>query len=98
MSASVLVCLLLSGLAVFFLFPRSIDVSYVGVKSVFVSYNKDKRSVCLNITVSIFCADLGFALSSSVVPNGAGRVRITTAEGRMGAENACCPAELAEHH
>lgn len=52
-SASVLVCLLLSGLAVFFLFPRSIDVSYVGVKSVFVSYNKDKRSVYLNITVSV---------------------------------------------
>lgn len=52
MSASVLLCLLLSGLAVFFLFPRSIDVSYVGVKSVFVSYNKDKRSVSLNITVS----------------------------------------------
>lgn len=51
-SASVLVCLLLSSLAVFFLFPRSIDVSYVGVKSVFVSYEKDKRSVYLNITVS----------------------------------------------
>lgn len=51
-SASVLVCLLFSGLAVFFLFPRSIDVSYVGVKSVFVSYNKDKHSVYLNITVS----------------------------------------------
>lgn len=51
-SASVLVCLLLSGLAVFFLFPRSVDVSYVGVKSVFVSYNKDKHSVYLNITVS----------------------------------------------
>ncbi|XP_037329419.1 transmembrane protein 106B isoform X1 [Pungitius pungitius] len=49
-SASVVVCLLLSSLAVFFLFPRSIDVSYVGVKSVFVSYNKDKRSVYLNIT------------------------------------------------
>ncbi|XP_076610130.1 transmembrane protein 106B-like [Chaetodon auriga] len=49
-SASVVVCLLLSGLAVFFLFPRSIDVSYVGVKSVFVSYNPEKRSVYLNIT------------------------------------------------
>lgn len=70
MSASVLVCLLLSGLAVFFLFPRSIDVSYVGVKSVFVSYNKDKRSVYLNITVSscmsfllilgLVCCRLGF--------------------------------------
>ncbi|XP_068566878.1 transmembrane protein 106B isoform X2 [Cebidichthys violaceus] len=49
-SASVVVCLLLSSLAVFFLFPRSIDVSYVGVKSVFVSYDQDKRSVYLNIT------------------------------------------------
>lgn len=49
-SASVVVCLLLSSLAVFFLFPRSIDVSYVGVKSVFVGYDEDKRSVYLNIT------------------------------------------------
>ncbi|XP_068188805.1 transmembrane protein 106B-like [Antennarius striatus] len=49
-SASVVVCLLLSSLAVFFLFPRSIDVSYVGVKSVFVSYDQDKSSVYLNIT------------------------------------------------
>ncbi|KAJ4921834.1 hypothetical protein JOQ06_024660 [Pogonophryne albipinna] len=49
-SASVAVCLLLSSLAVFFLFPRSIDVSYAGVKSVFVSYDQDKRSVYLNIT------------------------------------------------
>ncbi|XP_067111292.1 transmembrane protein 106B [Osmerus mordax] len=49
-TASVIVCLLLSSLAVFFLFPRSIDVSYVGVKSVFVSYDQDKRIVYLNIT------------------------------------------------
>ncbi|KAJ8367366.1 hypothetical protein AAFF_G00320650 [Aldrovandia affinis] len=49
-TASVIVCLLLSGLAVFFLFPRSIDVSYVGVKSVFVSYDQDKRIVYLNVT------------------------------------------------
>uniref|UniRef100_A0A8C2WQJ1 Transmembrane protein 106B n=1 Tax=Cyclopterus lumpus TaxID=8103 RepID=A0A8C2WQJ1_CYCLU len=49
-SASVVLCLLLSSLAVFFLFPRSIDVSYVGVKSVFVSYDQEKRSVYLNIT------------------------------------------------
>ncbi|XP_071396404.1 transmembrane protein 106B [Centroberyx affinis] len=49
-TASVLVCLLLSILAVFFLFPRTIDVSYVGVKSVFVSYDQDKRIVYLNIT------------------------------------------------
>ncbi|XP_062321315.1 transmembrane protein 106Ba [Osmerus eperlanus] len=49
-SVSVSVCLLLSGLAVFFLFPRSIDVSYVGVKSAFVSYDQDRRIVYLNIT------------------------------------------------
>lgn len=49
-TASVLLCLLLCGLAIFFLFPRSIDVSYVGVKSVVVSYDQEKR-VHLNITV-----------------------------------------------
>ncbi|XP_054620611.1 transmembrane protein 106B-like [Dunckerocampus dactyliophorus] len=49
-TASVAVCLLLSSLAVFFLFPRSIDVTYVGVKSVYVSYDQDKHSVYLNIT------------------------------------------------
>lgn len=49
-SVSVSVCLLLSGLAVFFLFPRSIDVSYVGVKSAFVSYDQERRIVYLNIT------------------------------------------------
>ncbi|XP_071780498.1 transmembrane protein 106Ba [Centroberyx gerrardi] len=47
---SVALCLLLSCLAVFFLFPRSIDVSYVGVKSAFVSYDQDRRIVYLNIT------------------------------------------------
>lgn len=51
MTASVLVCLLLSSLAVFFLFPRSIDVNYVGVKSVYVSYDQSKRIVYLNVTV-----------------------------------------------
>lgn len=50
--ASVFVCLLLSGLAVFFLFPRSIDVKYIGVKSAYVSYDVQKRTVYLNITVS----------------------------------------------
>ncbi|XP_019712883.1 transmembrane protein 106B [Hippocampus comes] len=49
-TASVVVCLLLSSLAVFFLFPRSIDVTYVGVKSVYVGYDKEKQSVYLNIT------------------------------------------------
>uniref|UniRef100_A0A3B4B0U1 Transmembrane protein 106B n=1 Tax=Periophthalmus magnuspinnatus TaxID=409849 RepID=A0A3B4B0U1_9GOBI len=49
-TASVAVCLLLSSLAVFFLFPRSIDVSYVGVKSVYVDYDQERRSVYLNIT------------------------------------------------
>ncbi|XP_051948904.1 transmembrane protein 106B-like [Xyrauchen texanus] len=49
-TASVSLCLLLSGLAVFFLFPRSIDVNYVGVKSVYVLYDQSKRIVYLNIT------------------------------------------------
>ncbi|XP_062870531.1 transmembrane protein 106B [Trichomycterus rosablanca] len=49
-TASVIVCLLLSGLAVFFLFPRSIDVTYVGVKSVYVTYDQTKHIVYLNIT------------------------------------------------
>lgn len=48
--ASVSVCLLLSGLAVFFLFPRSIDVKYIGVKSAYVSYDFQKRTIYLNIT------------------------------------------------
>ncbi|XP_043995062.1 transmembrane protein 106B-like isoform X3 [Gambusia affinis] len=50
-SASVVLCLLLSSLAVFFLFPRSIDVSSVGVKSVYVSYDLDRHIVYLNITI-----------------------------------------------
>lgn len=49
--ASVSVCLLISGLAVFFLFPRSIDVKYIGVKSAYVSYDTEKRTIYLNITV-----------------------------------------------
>uniref|UniRef100_A0A8C1QHD9 Transmembrane protein 106B n=1 Tax=Cyprinus carpio TaxID=7962 RepID=A0A8C1QHD9_CYPCA len=52
-TASVTVCLLLSSLAVFFLFPRSIDVNYVGVKSVYVSYDQSKRIVYLNVTNSL---------------------------------------------
>lgn len=50
---SVALCLLLSGLAVFFLFPRPIDVSYVGIKSAYVSYDQDKRIVYLNITSTL---------------------------------------------
>ncbi|KAJ0066472.1 hypothetical protein NL108_013499, partial [Boleophthalmus pectinirostris] len=50
---SVALCLLLSGLAVFFLFPRPIDVSYVGIKSAYVSYDQDKRIVFLNITSTL---------------------------------------------
>lgn len=53
MTASVTVCLLLSGLAVFFLFPRSIDVQYIGVKSVYVTYEQERRIIYLNITVSL---------------------------------------------
>uniref|UniRef100_A0A8C2BGC3 Transmembrane protein 106B n=1 Tax=Cyprinus carpio TaxID=7962 RepID=A0A8C2BGC3_CYPCA len=49
-SLSVVLCLLLSGLAVFFLFPRTIDVSYVGVKSAYVTYNRDQHIIYINIT------------------------------------------------
>ncbi|KAL7832087.1 hypothetical protein AOLI_G00296350 [Acnodon oligacanthus] len=49
-SLSVLLCLLLSGLAVFFLFPRTIDVSYIGVKSSYVAFDADNRIVYINIT------------------------------------------------
>ena len=65
-TASVIVCLLLSGLAVFFLFPRSIDVNYVGVKSVYVAYDQTKRIVYLNITVS-FQQCFGLKENSSVL-------------------------------
>ncbi|KAM6958709.1 transmembrane protein 106B [Aplochiton taeniatus] len=49
-TGSVMACLLLSSLAVFFLFPRTIDVAYVGVKSVLVSYDQEKHIVYLNVT------------------------------------------------
>ncbi|XP_052471740.1 transmembrane protein 106B [Carassius gibelio] len=49
-SLSVVLCLLLSGLAVFFLFPQTIDVSYVGVKSAYVTFDRDRRIIYLNIT------------------------------------------------
>ncbi|XP_008330332.1 transmembrane protein 106B-like [Cynoglossus semilaevis] len=49
-TVSVLVCLLLSTLAVFFLFPRSIDISNVGAKFVLVTYDQERRTVYLNIT------------------------------------------------
>ncbi|XP_027728363.1 transmembrane protein 106B [Vombatus ursinus] len=55
--ASVFVCLLLSGLAVFFLFPRSIDVKYIGVKSAYVSYDDAKRVIYLNITNTLNIAN-----------------------------------------
>ncbi|XP_072269045.1 transmembrane protein 106B [Pyxicephalus adspersus] len=49
-TVSVIVCLLLSSLAVFFLFPRSIDIQYVGIKAVYVTYEEATNSVYLNIT------------------------------------------------
>ncbi|XP_051921856.1 transmembrane protein 106Ba [Hippocampus zosterae] len=47
---SVCLCLLLSSLAVFFLFPRTINVDYVGVKSAYVGYDHEKQIIYLNIT------------------------------------------------
>ncbi|XP_053324159.1 transmembrane protein 106B [Spea bombifrons] len=50
---SVVLCLLLSGLALFFLFPRSVDIQYIGVKSVYVGYDESGSSVYLNITSTL---------------------------------------------
>ncbi|XP_076832470.1 transmembrane protein 106Ba [Brachyhypopomus gauderio] len=47
---SVLLCMLLCGLAGFFLFPRAIDVSYIGVKSSYVTFDAQRRIVYINIT------------------------------------------------
>ncbi|XP_066533362.1 transmembrane protein 106Ba [Hoplias malabaricus] len=47
---SVLLCLLLSGLAIFFLFPRTIDVSYIGVKSSYVTFDTKNQIIYINIT------------------------------------------------
>ncbi|XP_029444836.1 transmembrane protein 106B [Rhinatrema bivittatum] len=49
-SVSVAACLLFCGLALFFLFPRSIDVQYVGVKSVYMSKDQVYHFIYLNIT------------------------------------------------
>ncbi|XP_061693125.1 transmembrane protein 106B-like isoform X2 [Syngnathoides biaculeatus] len=68
-TASVVVCLLLSSLAVFFLFPRSIDVTYVGVKSVYVGYDKEKHSVYLNITMILFIYPLELQNTLNITNN-----------------------------
>uniref|UniRef100_V9L5U1 Transmembrane protein 106B n=1 Tax=Callorhinchus milii TaxID=7868 RepID=V9L5U1_CALMI len=47
---AVVTSLLLSGLAIFFLFPRSIEVEHVGVKSAYVSYDRPEHAVHLKIT------------------------------------------------
>lgn len=57
-SLSVMLCLLLSGLAVFFLFPRTIDVAYVGVKSTYVNFDTEQRIIYLNITVRSFVSSV----------------------------------------
>ncbi|MEE6466470.1 hypothetical protein FKM82_006966 [Ascaphus truei] len=74
-TVSVTVCLLLSGLAVFFLFPRSVDVQYVGVKSVFVSYDEASRSVYLNITNTLNITNNNFY--SIEVENVTGQVQFS---------------------
>ncbi|PWA20641.1 hypothetical protein CCH79_00011456 [Gambusia affinis] len=65
---SVALCLLLSCLAVFFLFPRSIDVTYVGVKSAYVSYNQEQRIVYLTITLRSASPPEGGALPPRAHP------------------------------
>ncbi|KAK1786448.1 hypothetical protein P4O66_018136 [Electrophorus voltai] len=47
---SVLLCILLFVLAGFFLFPRAIDVHYIGVKSSYVTFDTEQRIMYINIT------------------------------------------------
>ncbi|XP_028297970.1 transmembrane protein 106Ba [Gouania willdenowi] len=74
-SISVAVCLLLCALVVFFLFPRSIDVSYVGVKSAYVSYDQNRQIVYLNITSSLNITNNNFYAVS--VTNVTGQVQFS---------------------
>lgn len=62
---SVLLCLLLSGLVVFFLFPRSVLVDDDGIKVVQVWFDKKNSVVILAITVTLSCL---------CVPNGVNSV------------------------
>lgn len=52
---SVLLCLLISGLVVFFLFPHSVLVDDGGIKVVRVWFDKKNSVVILAITVQFFC-------------------------------------------
>ncbi|OCT74041.1 transmembrane protein 106B S homeolog isoform X1 [Xenopus laevis] len=74
-TVSVIVCLLLSCLAVFFLFPRSVDVHSVGVKSVLVSYDEENHLVYLNITNTINITNNNFY--SIEVENVTGQVQFS---------------------
>ncbi|XP_059812507.1 transmembrane protein 106A [Hemitrygon akajei] len=49
-AVAVIISLLISGLAIFFLFPRSIDVEHVGIKSAYVIDDKKDYRVILKIT------------------------------------------------
>ncbi|KAM4705605.1 transmembrane protein 106B [Rhinophrynus dorsalis] len=85
-TVSVIVCLLLSGLAVFFLFPRSVDVQYVGVKSVYVSYDAASHSVYLNITNTVNITNNNYY--SIEVDNVTGQVQFSkTVIGKMKLNN-----------
>lgn len=52
---SVLLCLLLSGLGVFFLFPHSVLVDDDGIKVVQVWFDRKNSAVLLAITVNFLC-------------------------------------------
>ncbi|XP_057276852.1 transmembrane protein 106C isoform X1 [Pezoporus wallicus] len=61
---SVLLCLLISGLVVFFLFPHSILVDDDGIKVVQVWFDKKNSVVILAITVSCCCVFLPKGINS----------------------------------
>lgn len=54
---SVLLCLLVSSLVAFFLFPRSVVVEDAGLRSVTVRFDHLSKKVLMNMTVSFILAD-----------------------------------------
>uniref|UniRef100_S4RQU3 Transmembrane protein 106 C-terminal domain-containing protein n=1 Tax=Petromyzon marinus TaxID=7757 RepID=S4RQU3_PETMA len=50
---SMLICLVTSGLLVFFIFPRSVLVSNGDIESVYVFFSENGNTVIMNVTTSI---------------------------------------------
>ncbi|XP_067869460.1 transmembrane protein 106A [Heterodontus francisci] len=59
-AVAVVISLLISGLAIFFLFPRSIQVEHVGIKSAYITDDKKAYRVILKITNIINVTNYNF--------------------------------------